>query len=91
MKWQDPPPVKHGVRGIPVPPWYNQLKTRPGEWAIVEENIFPSQAYYMRDKLLGRKKSFIQPGEMFEARTVTLDNGCMDLYAKFIGTDPEPI
>ena len=80
IKWQEPPPG-WGARG-----WksiFDQLRKRPGEWALVAVADHPTTASNIkRGRYAGTK-----PGE-FEAASRKNAAGKYDIYARYVG-DPE--
>lgn len=45
--WEEPPPTTVGTP-IKHPAWLEELRARPGQWALVEESVFSSQVTIWR-------------------------------------------
>ena len=81
LKWQDPP--VHGKAGRDWAAIVEQLKSRPGQWALVAEVAPVSTANSIRTGIL---KAW-RPVGAFEARGTNTKNGRADIYARYVGGD----
>jgi hypothetical protein len=83
MEW-GAPPVQHRKGRPPSEKWAtiaDNLKTRPGEWAIVAKDVSPTTAALIRD---GRLKAF-QNGTWEAVSRGTEGNRAKEIYARYVG------
>ena len=82
LQWEEPPAHRYGW--VPRQNWAliaEQLRSRPGEWAVIDTDLPATLAVGMRK---GRNKSF--PLGQFEFRNVGVKGGrAAKLYARYIG------
>lgn len=81
IKWQEPPkPARGGARD-----WksiFDQLRKRPGEWALVAvADHSPTASWIKHGRYAGTK-----PGE-FDATSRKNAAGKFDIYARYVGGD----
>lgn len=76
LKWTTPPPSKKGKRETKYQPLIDQLKDKPGEWALVIEG-----------KTAASARPFQKAGCEVTTRTIEgQPKNIVDIYARF----PEP-
>lgn len=81
VEWGDPPPGDR--RRTAWDEVADELRTRPGVWALVARDRSPATARSITMAML----SSFQPAGTFEARTANRNkekNRC-DIYARFVG------
>lgn len=83
LKWEEPSPSRTTNRSK----WReiaDQLRERPGEWALVAEGFkYSVYATYINK---GRLAPF-EPSGSFEGTSRKREDGKFDIYARFVGDD----
>lgn len=83
VKFQDPPPSMERTHGKHYA-IAAELKSRPGEWALIAEATSPSVVTYITRGL----GSAYTPAGSFEAVS-RLAEGHRDVYARYVGENGE--
>jgi hypothetical protein len=86
VKFQDPPPAKTGPH---AGGWFQiaaELKARPGEWAIVRENVTSNISTYIRR---GGSAAFVPAGSFEATARRNGTPGRVDIYARYVGENGE--
>lgn len=83
MKWENPAPETRGRKPlVKYEVIAEELKRRPGEWALVGENLAMSLGSHIS---IGRIKAF-QPAGAFEGTIRGQENGrALKVYARYVG------
>lgn len=80
IKWEEPP-MHNARRSSKWPAIFDELRTRPREWALVQEDTTPSTVGNIKRGTYAGSN----PGE-FEARSVSAGDGKKsNVYARYVG------
>lgn len=89
IRWEKPPVARSqggGKRLSRLTPLADELRARPGEWALVHEGTSPGQATGMATHIrLGQVMAFSPAGD-FDAVSRRVDGKCC-VWAVYAGSD----
>lgn len=91
LKWESPPSPQANRRGQSK--WkdiVDQLKQRPGEWAIVAEPATPERARWTASNLNNGRYPPMPKDAGFEIRISAPSGGPYRVYARYVGNGGAP-
>jgi hypothetical protein len=87
IRWEEPP-KKHGNASASRPSKYSAaaeaLRARPGEWAVVAEDMRSGSAGSLANRIRTGAGPF-GPAKQFEAKSVGPVGGSVRVYARYVG------
>ena len=89
IRWEEPPPGRRGPAKGPrrTEHWHacaEQLRERPGDWAVLIEGGDYLTVGGMANQIVRGRLAAFRPDGAFEARTLSTSDG-FAVYARYVG------
>ncbi|HEV2370748.1 MAG TPA: hypothetical protein VGS19_01150 [Streptosporangiaceae bacterium] len=91
LTWEAPPTATRSTNGDPdrFKAEANQLRARPGNWAVLTSVETGSQAYRLKKSISEGKLAAFAPAGSFEVRSAKNGDG-IKVYCRFVKAEAEP-
>jgi hypothetical protein len=90
IRWEEPPPHGNTLKPKPASKYQavaDALRARPGEWALIAENLPSGSAGALSNGIRIGRPSVFRPAGEFESRCVgSAGSTSAKVYARFVGS-----
>jgi hypothetical protein len=87
IRWEEPPAKNHMPGGAAQTPWRliaEQLRSRPGEWAVAREGVVGAGDSYVVSRIKTGDIAAFRPAGTFDATQRTC-GGQVSIYVRYVG------